>query len=225
MSGLVFVDMDGVVLDTKGYQESNRNIALSSWNVLFQELGIYHEHEKLKQRYLSGEFPSYMEWTDEACKVLQKHGLTKDKYFDFIEKRPFVKGAKETVAELKKKKYKIALISGSFQELADKCKNDLGLDYAVGHCSLSFDKTGKLQKWKLIPCDFEGKVVYFRKIADEAGISHSKCIYVGDNVNDVPIFREIELAIAFNATKEEVKKEADVVIQDSDLRDILKYIE
>ena len=46
---MVFFDMDGVLFDTKGYQESHKKIAPSSWNVVFYELGIYSEHERLKE--------------------------------------------------------------------------------------------------------------------------------------------------------------------------------
>lgn len=223
MTKIIFFDADGVLFDNSGFHESSNKIALSSWNALFYELGIYNEHERLKQLYLKGAFPTYMEWTDEACRVLQKH-LTKQQFDKFVSDRPFMKNAKETILELKKRGYKTALISGGFQQLADKAKNLLGLDYAVAHCDLIFNKSSALQKWKVIPCDFEGKTAYFKKIADKEGIDYSQCVYVGDNVNDIPIFRDVELAIAFNATKDEVKNEADVVIESNDLSRILEHI-
>lgn len=220
----VFFDGDGVLFDTPNYEESNRKIALSSWNVVFHEMGIYHEHERLKEKYVRGEFPSYMEWTDEAVRVLQRNGLTGEQFMRIMEARPLMNGARKTIEALRERGVKTAVITGSFEELASRAKRDLGLDYAVGHCRLIFGKDGLLKSWKLTPCDFDGKVAYFRKIADEAGVSYSECAYVGDNINDVAIFREAGLAIAFNAEKEEVRQAADVVIEKKDLREILTHI-
>lgn len=220
---LIFFDMDGVLFDTRGYKEINEKIALSTWNVVFYDLGIYQEHERLKELYLKGIFPTYMEWTDEACRVLQKNGLTREKFMEIINNRPIMKGAIETIKELKKRGYKTAVITGSFEALALRAKETLGLDYAIGHCKLIFDNSGKLKEWILIPCDFEGKATFFKKIANNLKIDHSKCAYVGDEINDIPIFKDVGLSIAFNATKNEVKKNANVVIDKKDLREILKY--
>ena len=43
-------------------------------------------------------------------------------------------------------------------------------------------------------------------------------------MNDIPIFKEVGLAIAFNPRKKEVRKAADIVINSNDLRDILPYL-
>jgi phosphoserine phosphatase len=220
---IIFFDADGVLFDTAGYTENNRKIALSTWNVVFHELGIYHEHERLKEMFLKGIFPTYMEWSDEACRVLQQNGLTRNKFLQIINSRPLMNGAIETFKELRSRGYKTAVITGSFEALALRAKEELGLDYAVGHCRLNFDDSGRLESWNLIPCDFDGKSVYFKKIAEKEGVSYSECAYVGNEINDIPIFRDVELSIAFNTTKEEVKKAADVVIDKKDLREILKY--
>jgi len=220
---MVFFDMDGVLFDVAGYNESGKKVAISTWNAVFDQAGIYHEHERLKEMFIKGDFPSYMEWTDEACRVLQKHGLEKEKFMRVINNRPLMKGAKETFNELKNKGYKTAVITGSFEALALRAKELLGLDYAIGHCKLNFDNTGRLRNWELVPCDFDGKTAYFKKIADELEISYSKCAHVGDEVNDIPIFKEVGLSIAFNSTKKEVKKAADIIIDKKDLREILAY--
>lgn len=220
---MVFFDMDGVLFDVAGYNENGKKVAISTWNAVFDALGIYHEHERLKKMFVKGEFPSYMEWTDEACKVLQKNRLTEDKFKQIINSRPLMVGAEETSKELKNRGYKTAVITGSFEALALRAKELLSLDCAIGHCRLNFDETGDLKNWDLIPCDFDGKIAYFKKIADEIGINYSKCAYIGDEVNDIPIFKEVSLSIAFNCFKKEVKKAAGIVIEKKDLKEILKY--
>ena len=118
--------MDGVLVDIIGYNENGKKVAISTWNTVFDQTGIYHEHERLKELFIKGNFPTYMEWTDEACRVLQKHGLTKDKFMEIINSRPLMKGAEDTLRELKKRGYKVAVITGSFKALAKRIKELLG---------------------------------------------------------------------------------------------------
>lgn len=221
---LVVFDMDGVLVDVEDYNEGEKKIAVSTWQVVFDKIGIYHEHKRLKEMFIAGKFPSYTEWTDEACKVLQKHGLTKEKFCEIINNRPLINGAKETLIELKNRGYKTAVITGSFQALAERTKNKLGLDFVISHCDLVFDENGNLKEWKLIPCDFEGKAEYFHKLIKELNLSPSECVYIGDEINDILIFKEAGLSVAFNCFKEEVKKVANIVIDKKDLREILKYL-
>lgn len=47
--------------------------------------------------------------------------------------------------------------------------------------------------------------------------------FVADEMNDLPLFKEVALPIAFNSRKNEVKKAAKVVIDKKDLREILKH--
>ena len=89
--------------------------------------------------------------------------------------------------------------------------------------SAIFGEEEKPKDWRLIPCDFQGKVDYFNKQAKELNLVPSECAYVGDEVNDIPIFGKAGLSIAFNCHKEQVKKAAHVVIDKKDLREILRY--
>ncbi len=221
--GMVFFDVDGVLFDVPEYEESGEKVAVSTWNAIFDKLGIYHEHERLKEMFISGRFPSYMEWTDEACKVLQQHGLTRKIFMEVINGRPPMRGAGEALQELKRRGYKTAVITGSFKALAMRAQKLFGIDHVVAHCELIFGKNGKLEGWKLTPCDYQEKALYFKEIAKKFGLSPSQCAYVGDDVNDIPIFREAGFTISFNSRKGSVKKAAHVVIDEKDLRKILPY--
>jgi phosphoserine phosphatase len=187
---LVIFDMDGVLVDVDDYNEGDKKIAVSTWQVVFDKTGIYHEHKRLKEMFIKGEFPSYMEWTDAACRVLQENKLTKEKFLDIIHSRPLMSGAKEALAALKNRGYKTAVITGSFKALAERAQKELGLDFIISHCDLIFDGNGGLQEWKLTPCDFEGKAEYFHKLIQELNIKSLECAYIGDEINDISIFRE-----------------------------------
>ncbi len=221
---MIFFDMDGVLIDVSDYQESGSKVGVSTWHAVFDSLGILNEHQRLKEMFKSGEFPSYMEWTDEACKVLKERGLTKKKFLETINDRPLMKGAKDTISELRKLGYKTAVITGSFSALAERVQRELVIDDTAAHCHLEFDGDGRLEGWNLLPCDYEGKVNAFLQMAEKDGVAESECVYVGDEVNDIPIFQKIGLSIAFNCNKQEVRNEADVIVGGNDLRSILKEL-
>jgi len=216
--------MDGVLVDVSNYQESGSKVGVSTWHSVFDSLGIINEHKRLKEKFKAGKFPSYMEWTDEACKVLKSYGLTREKLSEIINRQPLMRGAKETVLELKKRGYKTAVITGSFSTLAERVQRELGIDDAVAHCNLEFDGKGRLAGWKLLLCDYEGKVDAFLQMAEKDGVKPSECVFVGDEVNDIPIFRKVGLSIAFNCSKQEVKNEADIVVDGNDLKLILSSL-
>lgn len=218
---LICFDMEGVLFDIP-FNDDDK-IEANTWSILFNELGIPHEHKRLKRMFTRGQFSSYMDWTNEACKVLKKYGLTKDLFVSVINSRPLMEGAKETLQKLKEYGHKTATITGSFKALAMRAKNVLDLDYVIAHCELIFNDKGKLEDWKLIPCDFEGKVVYLRRLLRKLDIKPTQTIYIGNGINDLAIFKEV-LSIAFNASCEAVKKSADIVINEKDLRKILHYI-
>ena len=222
--GLVLFDMDGVLIDITGYNENAKKVAVSTWNAVFDKIGIYSEHERLKKLFIKGIFSSYMEWTHEACRLLRKHGLKQAKFMEIINSRPLMRGARELLFELKKRGYKTAVITGSFKELAERIKKLLGLDFAIAHCELIFDKDNNLKEWKLTPCDFGGKVEFFNKIVNRLGLKTINCAYIGDEVNDIPIFKKVGLSIAFNCRKRDVEKSAHIVIEKKDLRGILQYL-
>lgn len=61
-------------------------------------------------------------------------------------------------------------------------------------------------------------------MAEKDGVAPSECVYVGDEVNDIPIFRKVGLAIAFNCNKQEVKDAAGIVVEGNNLRMVLESI-
>lgn len=116
-----------------------------------------------------------------------------------------MEGAKETIAELKTRGFKTAVITGSFTALAERVKNELDIDDAIAHCNLKFDDEGKLKNWELIPCDYEGKVDAFIKLAEKHQAKTTECVYVGDEVNDIPLFQKAGFSIAFNCKKRQLE--------------------
>lgn len=221
---MIFFDMEGVLVKAARSKEASDKIGASAWTAVYRSLGVMPERKKLRKKFENGTFSSYMDWTDAACDLLKSHNLTKNKFKKLIKDQKYIEGAKETIRELKKRGFKIGLITGSFTMLAQRVKKELGIDEVRAHCDLKFDGQGKLQDWKLMPCDYEGKVSAFKEIANKYGIKTSECVYVGDEVNDILLFQKAGFSIAFNCKKDLARRAANAVVDKRDLRSILPLL-
>ena len=221
---VVLFDLDGVIFRRPWNESADNTVAVSTWDLLFRRLGAYDEHERLKNKFKNGEFKSYNEWTKEACRVLQKRGLTKQIFYEVINSRKYNAGVKDTLETLMANGVTVGIVTGSFYELAERVKEDFGLNNLRidAHCMLEFDEDGVLKGQQIIPTDYEDKATFLNYIEDIAPLD--RIAYVGDDVNDLGVFKKVGLSIAFNAVKEKVKRGARVVVERNDLRGILPYL-
>ncbi|MCP3684839.1 MAG: HAD-IB family phosphatase [bacterium] len=218
---IVFFDMDGVLFDV-GYFEKRKNLGASCWKVVAESIDALEEEDKIKDKWMNGELDSYLDWVRKTIDVHKKHGLTKDKFMQIIDSIPPMEGAKETIAELKKRGYLTVVVSGGFKELARRAKTELGVDFVIAACELIFDEKGKVHDFIFFPCDFHGKVKFFEAMVAGLDIKPEEAAMVGDGVNDIPIAKECGFSVAFNA-RDELKEHCDVIIEGKDLRKILEH--
>lgn len=223
---LVIFDLDGVLYDRPWANIGDKyadTIAVSTWDVLFKELGIYDLHEHLKALFASG-ILDYVQWGEAACKALMKAELNKTTFDRVISNRPLMLGAEETIRVLKQNSIKTCVITGSFEALALRAKNELGVDHYLASCRLLFNSNERLEGWKLQPTDYENKAKFIEEIARANNISLKECAYVGDDVNDIKALGKVGISIAFNAEKEKVRQVADIVVEQKNLKEILPHL-
>ena len=218
---LIFFDMDGVLFDV-GYFEDRKGLAASSWALVADSIGAAEEENKLKELWSCGKIKNYVEWVGMSLEIYKRHGLDREKFHKVLGSVGLMPGAKETLAELRKRGYKTAIITGGFKELAERAKLELGINYIIAACELIFDEKGKLVDWNTFPCDYHGKVKFFEALIAGLDLKPEECAMIGDGVNDIPIAKECGLSIAFNA-REELKKHCSVSIDKKDLREVLRY--
>ncbi|MCC5949001.1 MAG: phosphoserine phosphatase SerB [Nitriliruptoraceae bacterium] len=119
-------------------------------------------------------------------------------------------GARTFVRTLKRLGYTVAIVSGGFDAVTDRLRDDLGLDHAVANRLEVVDGvlTGELVGEVV---DRAGKATVLRRIAAAEGVPLEQTVAIGDGANDLDMLAAAGLGIAFNA-KPVVREQADTAV-------------
>ena len=158
-------------------------------------------------------------------------GFKKNEFLEIFRTVPLHENIKTVIEGLKKRDIKTAIITDSYQFLADDLKDRLGIDYAFANNLIINNGiiTGDLEihNTELKKDFYSGKIYSICKsnvleqLSNKLGILVGESIAVGDGKVDIGMIKTAGLGIAFNAT-EEVQQNADIVIRD--MKEVLEYI-
>ena len=141
---------------------------------------------------------------------------------DVSAKLPYMNGAKELISELKDRGIKTVCFSGGFDIALEYAQKELGFDIYFGN--FLHEKDGFLTGQAggdMMTSDSKG--IMLKKLQIILDITKDETMAVGDGANDLSMFRYAGTRVAFCA-KEVLKKEANIIIENKDLREILKYL-
>lgn len=212
---LVCFDLDGTLVD-------NLKFSWQHFHDCFQTDPA--EREKAMQDFKKGKI-TYEEWAEHDCQMWRNKNATKEDFLKALNLLKPMDGAIETLDELKKKEFKLAVISGSVSIILEACIprwKELFDDIYISH--IEFDENEVVKSIQATKYDMEGKALALKEIAEREGLKLEECVFVGDYLNDLKIIQEAGLGIAFNCHHDELKEVADVVIDKKDLREILPHI-
>jgi phosphoserine phosphatase len=204
---LIAFDLDGVLVDGYG-----------SWYEVHHALGTWETAETHAREYYAGEI-TFDEWAKKDAELW--YGVDIERIREPLYAVNLMGGIEDTLPRLKER-YKLAIISGGLQILADRIKERFDMDYAVANKLLTRD--GKVCGIRQL-VDFKGKGKILQGIAKRNNIKLEECAAIGDYSNDIPMFRVAGFRIAFNPKDDEIKRFADKVIYEKDLRKILPYFD
>jgi phosphoserine phosphatase len=208
MNKLIVFDMDGIIFESFNF-----------WLELHKAYDTYEEGIELTTRYLTTD---YQRLVDEVIGRLWK-GKPAKTYFDLIKKAKYVKGAKETLKELKNKGYKLGIVSSGPSGLAGRVKKECKIDYYFANNLLI--KNGKVAGSKDIKhwvIRHGSKRDPLKEICKLTNTKVKESIVVVHGDNDVELAQEGGFVIGFNPSKE-IKKYCKAITKGNDLREILKY--
>lgn len=185
-----------------------------------QELGIGEEVSRITKEAMSGRLDFFES-------LQQRVGLLKGLDYSVVEKishnLPYMNGAKETIAELKKRGMTVVCFSGGFRSATGYAKNILGYD--ADFSNVLHVKDAKLTG--LVGGDMmfsHSKGDMLVRLQNILGITEKETMVCGDGANDLSMFKYARVRIAFCA-KEILKKEANIIIETKDLTQILEKLE
>jgi len=224
---LIFFDVEGTLLK-KAIHLDNGKVAPSAWTLLAERLGpdALREEEETKERWLSGDYRSYIEWMQDTIQIHRRHGLTAKVFSEVMDSVEEMPGVRQAFQVLRAQGTVTATISGGFKALADRLQRSLRIEHALSGCEYFFDPgTGLLEHWNLLPTDYEIKVDFMRLVMKEYRATKKECVFVGDGQNDVWMAREVGVSIAFNAHPDLQRVSTFSINQSSGKEDFLAVVE
>lgn len=184
-----------------------------------QSMGIGEQVSAITKRAMAGEL-DFFESLQQRVTLLQ--GLEFSKVEEICHNLPYMKGAIETIAQLKERGIKVVCFSGGFRTATSYAKEILGYD--ADFSNILHAKEGKLTG--LVGGDMmfdSSKGDMLQRLQGLFGITKEETMAVGDGANDRSMFAHAGTRVAFCA-KEILKKEANVIIDTKDLTQIIEKV-
>ncbi|MCL6560195.1 MAG: HAD family phosphatase [Firmicutes bacterium] len=205
----------GVIFDLDGTLTPVRSV----WQHIHEALGTWVTHGSVSlEAFLAGKI-SYQEFARRD--VTAWSGVPKERIEKIVAEIPYRSGVRETVAALKQKGVKLALLSSGLDILATRVAEELGFNLCIAN-GLGFTDeriNGQVQ----IQVPWDGKPMYLSTICGLFGTTPAETAAIGDSHGDVPLFERVGLGIAVNA-EPEVSAFAHVSLQCEDLRALLPVL-
>ena len=200
---LVVFDLDNVIIDGEAIDEIGKLA------------NVEDDIAEITEKAMQGEIDFETSIKD---RVQLLEGTSIEDIEKVAEDLPLMPGACKTVKCLKDKGVDVAIISGSFDVVADKVSDKLGVDTVYTNSFTVED--GKLTGEVTGPLVSGSKLDVLKDHVEEAGITLDEVVAVGDGANDISMIESAGCGIAFNA-KDSVKEIADVVVEEKDLCKVL----
>jgi len=201
---LAIFDVEGVLLDAEYLpilaEKINKQDEI--WEITRKGIkGVINWEEGLRTRVETLKGISY-----ETCK-------------EVADSLPIMTGAKEACKALKAAGWKLLAISGGFNIMTDRLKNELDLDHVFSN-ELIF-KDGKLEGVKVHVDSDKSKSALIK--VKEWNEKKDDIVVVVDGANDIKLFDICGLGVAFRA-QDVVKDLATVTLEEKDLSGLIGLI-
>ncbi len=207
MGGLCVFDFDSTLMDGE------------TIDFFASKLGIEDKVSEITAKAMAGELDFFESL---ITRVGFLRGLEVSVVKEVCKNLPYMLGAKETIETLKKMNYKVIVFSGGFRDATGYAKDVLGYD--ADFSNILHAKNGVLSGKVGGDMMFDfSKGDMLKRVQALLGVKPEDTICVGDGANDLSMFKYASKRVAFCA-KDVLKKEANIVIDNKDLREMLNYV-
>jgi len=196
---LVAFDMDGTLIEQD-----------SSWWAIHQHFGVEKEARQNLEAYERGEI-DYPEFMRRDIKLWQPtpHISQIERIFADFKMAP---NAADVVAEIHRRNYKIAIITGGIDVLAEKVARRLKIDHVLAN-GLEVDERGYLTGEGIFRVEPYMKHEALMRLIGELDLTLAECVAVGDSKYDANFLKHAGLGVAIGEDVA-LARVADVVIKD-----------
>jgi len=201
---LVVFDVDGTLMKS------------FSWQCLHESLGTWNRGRKYFEQFFHGEI-TYEEWARLDAALWKGRPL--EKIQQIVDTMPYTDGAREVLTTLRRKGFKVVLLSAGLSLVTERIRKEIGVDAALANELIV--KNGFLTGEVKVNVSFHNKDEALNSILKKFNAGMNNCIAVGDDETLISLFKKAGLAIAFNPRSKNVEKHADTVVKSNDLHDIL----
>ncbi len=182
-------------------------------------LGLKEKVARITEMAMRGELDFFESLTQ---RVALLEGLEAAKVDEICHSLPYVEGAQDTIAALKSKGYTVVVFSGGFRNATRHARDQLGFD--AEFANVLHARNGYLSGLVGGDMMFDfSKGDMLKRLQTLLRISPQETLVVGDGANDRSMFMHADTRVAFCA-KDILKKEANIIIDDKDLREILTHL-
>lgn len=209
---MAVLDMDGVLVDI-----------VSSWVYVHRRFGVNNDHSLYA--YLRGEIDDD-EFIRRDIDLWRSKDpeVTSDRIREMLSDAPLMKGALETLTELRRRGFRTVIVSAGIDLLAERVASELGMDMHFANGFVT-DASGRLSGEGVLRVRLMEKG---RTVSDAArilGARKEDVVSVGNSRYDVSMFEHSGLGIAFCPEDDHVRTRADFVVDDKDLSLILDHLD
>jgi phosphoserine phosphatase len=208
---LVAFDMDGTLVDT-----------VSSWVFVHHHFG--ENNDEALRAFMHDEIND-QEFIRRDLSLWHRHipELSATDVAKILKDVPLMPGAHELMKALKARGMKTVIVSGGLDLLAQRIKEELGMDLALANV-LETDRKGTIVGGKVV-VPVKRKEEVLRKLQGKLGVAPEETASVGNSEIDVGLFRASRIRVAFCPQDEYVISNATSVITERDLREVLLALE
>jgi phosphoserine phosphatase len=187
---------------------------------LHHHLGTLEEASRFTAQGMAGEI-AYEEWL--RLDVGLWVGTPKATLERLLHENPYVPGARETVAALKTRGVRVAIISSGLLLHAEMVAAEMDIG-PIFSCEIFFDDdgTGPVVNGRVrahLTMHEKGQVM--ERLQAQLGVSPAESLAVGDGSSDIPLFERAAVGVAVNPSRPEVAAAADIVLPELNLHPLL----
>ena len=188
-------------------------------DIIAKETEYYKEIKEITEKGMKGEIDFFESL---ISRVALLEGMKLKKVNKICESLPIMNGAEETIKELKNKNYKCVCFSGGFKNATSIFVQKLKLDGEFSNIFHTKNNilTGKVGGEMMFSDSKGNMLLALQKLLN---ISYNDTLVVGDGANDLSMFKHAKNRVAF-CSKEILKKEANIIINEKDLRLLIDKI-